>query len=90
MDTLRLLGGRSKKHTVDPSHLRQAYLENLEKYRENFTKVATETASICPHDHGSALCRCPCLLSGFAPNAAREPCSNEFLNLSWLWDPQRF
>ena len=27
-----------KKHTVDPSHLRQAYLENLEKYRENFTK----------------------------------------------------
>ena len=28
----------AQKHTVDPSHLRQAYLENLEKYRENFTK----------------------------------------------------
>jgi uncharacterized protein (DUF58 family) len=27
-----------KKHTVDPSHLRQAYLENLKEYRENFTK----------------------------------------------------
>jgi len=27
-----------KKHTVDPSHLRQAYLDNLREYRENFTK----------------------------------------------------
>ena len=27
-----------KKHTVDPNHLRNAYLENLEKYREDFVK----------------------------------------------------
>jgi len=27
-----------KKHTVDPTHLRQAYLENLKEYRENFTQ----------------------------------------------------
>ncbi|MFP6901964.1 MAG: hypothetical protein VCA36_13535, partial [Opitutales bacterium] len=27
-----------KKHTVDPTHLRQAYLDNLERYREDFTK----------------------------------------------------
>jgi uncharacterized protein (DUF58 family) len=25
-----------RKHTVDPTHLRQAYLENLENYRQNF------------------------------------------------------
>ena len=28
----------AKKHTVDPTHLRQAYLENLENYRESFTQ----------------------------------------------------
>ncbi len=38
MDALRLPGRRAKKHTVDPTHLRQAYLENLKEYRENFTK----------------------------------------------------
>ena len=27
-----------KKHTVDPNHLRDAYLENLAQYREDFTK----------------------------------------------------
>ena len=37
---LKMLGLR---HTVDPVHLREAYLENLREYREELLKVVINT-----------------------------------------------
>ena len=57
LDRFDCLEQQGLRHTVDPMHLKEAYLKNLKEYQESLVQGCHKHRVQLSHDNRSALCR---------------------------------